>query len=158
MAPSSLLIAVDMESLPALGIEPHFSTAAVYLDLHLFGCQIHVHIDHFPRCDQLKSLLEKFRVLHGSNFCHICAKNHSFSFCVRLTKRGTSEEADERKRRLPLQRVAKPAQEVTVFCVRQHFARSSLRLSTCKSFRDFVRKVTRGFAFGRTGGGPVFSI
>src|SRR6266567_7822064 len=66
MPPSSLLIAVDMESFTALRIEPHLITAAVYLHLHLFGCHIHVHIDHFPRCYQLKSLLEKFRILHAT--------------------------------------------------------------------------------------------
>src|SRR5260370_23076835 len=44
-------------------------------------------------------------------FCHICAENHTLWFCVRLTERGTSEEADERNMWLPLQRVAKPEQE-----------------------------------------------
>ena len=79
MPPSSLLIAVDVESLAALGIHPHFSAAAVDLDLHPFGCQIHVHIDHFPRCDQLKGLLEKFRVLHGSTFLpYLSKESHVF--------------------------------------------------------------------------------
>src|SRR6202047_3907220 len=90
MPPSSLLIAVDMESLPALGVEPHFSAAAVYLDLHLFGCDIHVHIDHFPRCHQLKSLLAKFCILHGSHFLTYLWENKTFWFWVRLPERGTS--------------------------------------------------------------------
>src|ERR1700752_3978635 len=107
---SSLLIAVDMESFTALGIEPHFSTAAVYLDLHLFGCHIHVHIGHFPRCDQLKSLLEKFSILHASVFLpYLCKESHAF---VLRSADGSGNErrADERKRRLPLQRIAKPDQ------------------------------------------------
>ena len=111
MPPSSLLIAVDMESFTALGIEPHFSAAAVYLNLHPFGCDIHVHLDHFPRCDQLKGLLEKFRILHGSNIFAIwCQESHVL---VLRTADGARDErrAAERKRRLPLQRVAKPDQE-----------------------------------------------
>src|ERR1700732_4253953 len=111
MPPSPLLIAVDIESFTALGIEPHFSAAAVYLNLHPFGCDIHVHLDHFPRCDQLKGLLEKFRILHGSNIFAIwCQESHVL---VLRTADGARDErrAAERKRRLPLQRVAKPDQE-----------------------------------------------
>src|SRR6476469_2014496 len=37
-----------------------------------------------------------------------------------------------------------PRGHVTGFGVRQHFARSSLRLYTAKSFWDFVRKATPG--------------
>src|SRR5260370_40610610 len=99
MPPSSLLIAVDMESLTALGVEPHFSAAAVYLDLHLFGCDIHVHIDHFPRCHQLKSLLEKFGILHGSAFLPYLCVNQTFRFWVRQPERGTSAALTKAKDR-----------------------------------------------------------
>src|SRR6266436_10436111 len=79
MPPSSLLVAVDMESFAALRIEPHLRTAAVYLDLYLFGADIHVDFEHFPRCYQLKSLLEKFRVLHAAAFLpQLCKKSHAF--------------------------------------------------------------------------------
>src|SRR6266566_9358389 len=101
MPPSSLLIAVDMESFTALRIEPHLSTATVYLHLHLFGCHIHVHIDHFPRCYQLKSLLEKFRILHAAAFLpYLCKESHAF--VLRLADGARNERtADERKRWLP---------------------------------------------------------
>src|SRR6266566_6553500 len=107
MPPSSLLVAVDMESFAALGIEPHLRTAAVYLDLHLFGGHIHVNFEHFPRCYQLKSLLEKFRILHAA----AVQKNHPLLFCVWLMERGTSEQLTNAKDGYPLQRVAKPDQE-----------------------------------------------
>ena len=57
-----------MESFAALRIKPHLRTAAVYLDLYLFGGHIHVDFEHFPRCYQPKSLLEKFRLLHAAAF------------------------------------------------------------------------------------------
>jgi len=47
--------------------------------------------------------------------------------------------------RFSLDQASLRAGKVTVFCVRQRFARSSLRLSTCKSFWNFVRKASRGF-------------
>src|SRR5271167_3483756 len=65
VAPKRRLIAGSASLVPA---------AAVDLDLHPFGCQIHVHIDYFPRCDQLKGLLEEFCVLHGSTFLSYLSK------------------------------------------------------------------------------------
>src|SRR6266566_9427052 len=90
MPPSSLLVAVDMESFAALRIEPHLRTAAVYLNLYLFGADIHVDFEHFPRCYQLKSLLEKFRILHAA-FCHNSIKK-SHAFILRLAA-GREERA-----------------------------------------------------------------
>src|SRR6516164_3713066 len=98
MPPSSLLVAVDMESLAALRIEPHLSTATVYLNLYLFGAHIHVDFEHFPGCCQLKSLLEKFRILHAVAFLPQGCKNHTLSFCVWLLVARNERTADERKR------------------------------------------------------------
>src|SRR5208337_2373031 len=50
------------------------------------------------------------------------------------------------------------AGKVTVFCVRQRFARSSLRLSTCKSFWDFVREASGGICTLLGSDGPIFSL
>src|SRR6516165_786527 len=100
MPPSSLLVAVDVESFAALGIEPHLSTATVYLDLYLFGAHIQVDFEHFPGCCQLKSLLEKISYPScGSVFATRPAKNHTLLFCVWLLVARNERTADERKRR-----------------------------------------------------------
>ena len=111
MPPSSLLVAVDMESFAALRIEPHLRTAAVYLDLYLFGADIHVDFEHFPRCYQLKSMLEKFRVLHAAAFLpQPCKRSHAF--ILRLAA-GREERAHSGRtqKTVIFQRVAKPDQE-----------------------------------------------
>src|SRR6516225_8725429 len=102
MPPSSLLVAVDMESLAALRIEPHLRTAAVYLDLYLFGGHIHVDFEHFPRCYQLKSLLEKFRILHVAAFLpELCKKSHAFILRLAAGPRGTSAQGTHEVGRRP---------------------------------------------------------
>src|SRR5262245_26039853 len=112
MPPSSLLVAVDMESFAALRIEPHLRTAAVYLDLYLFGGHIHVDFEHFPRCYQLKSLLEKFRILHLAAFLpELCKKSHAFILRLAAGPRGTSAQRTNAKDGHLFQRVAKPDQE-----------------------------------------------
>src|SRR5262245_16619013 len=103
MPPPSLLVAVDMEAFAALRIEPHLRTAAVYLDLYLFGGHIHVDFEHFPRCYQLKSLLEKFRILHLAAFLpELCKKSHAFIFAFGCWAARNERTADEHKRRSPL--------------------------------------------------------
>src|SRR6516162_11285287 len=112
MPPSSLLVTVDMESLAALRIEPHLSTATVYLNLYLFGAHIHVDFEHFPGCCQLKSLLEKFRVLHAVAFLpQDCKKITRFHFAFGCWSRGTSAQRTNAKDGHLFQRVAKPDQE-----------------------------------------------
>src|SRR6516225_10930496 len=99
MPPSSLLVAVDMESFAALRIEPHLSTATVYLDLYLFGVHIHVDFEHFPGCCQLKSLLEKFRILHVAAFLPDSTLSRRSAALLRLLLRKThkfhTETAEE---------------------------------------------------------------
>src|SRR6516165_4656486 len=103
MPPSSLLVTVDMESLAALRIEPHLSTATVYLNLYLFGAHIHVDFEHFPGCCQLKSLLEKFRVLHAVAFLpQGCKKITRFHFAFGCWSRGTSAQRTNAKDGSPL--------------------------------------------------------
>src|SRR5206468_12026539 len=112
MPPSSLLIAVDMESFAALRIEPHLRTAALYLDLHLFDGHIHVNFEHFPRCYQLKSLLEKFCILHAAAFLpQTVQKITRFYFAFGCWPRGTSAQRTNAKDGNLFQRVAKPDQE-----------------------------------------------
>src|SRR5215510_4959015 len=112
MPPPSLLVAVDMEAFAALRIEPHLRTAAVYLDLYLFGAHIHVDFEHFPRCYQLKSLLEKFRILHVAAFLpQGLQKITRFYFAFGCWSRGTSAQRTNAKDGHFLQRVAKPDQE-----------------------------------------------
>src|SRR5262245_5554794 len=111
MPPPSLLVAVDMESFAALRIEPHLRTAAVCLDLYLFGGHIHVDFEHFPRCYQLKSLLQKFRILHVAVFLpELCKKSHAFILCLAAGRRGTSAQRTNAKDGHLFQRVAKPVQ------------------------------------------------
>src|SRR6516162_1956206 len=112
MPPSSLLVAVDVESFAALRIEPHLSTATVYLDLYLFGVHIHVDFEYFPGCCQLKSLLEKFCILHVAAFLpQGLQKITRFYFAFGCWSRGTSAQRTNAKDGHLLQRVAKPAQE-----------------------------------------------
>src|SRR6516162_11093243 len=92
MPPSSLFVAVDMESFAALRIEPQMSTATVYLNLYLFGGHIHVDFEHFPGCCQLKSLLEKFRILPQG-----CKKITRFHFAFGCWSRGTSAQRTNAK-------------------------------------------------------------
>src|ERR1700757_3704845 len=103
MPPSSLFVAVDMESFAALRMKPHLRTATVYLDLYLFGGHIHVDFEHFPRCYQLKSLLEKFRILHAAAFLpQLCKKSHALILRWAAGPARNERTADERKRRSPL--------------------------------------------------------
>src|ERR1700757_105867 len=103
MPPPSLLVAVDMEAFAALRIEPHLRTAAVYLNLYLFGAHIQVDFEHFPRCYQLKRLLEKFRILHAAAFLpQLCKKSHAFILRLAAGPARNERTADERKRRSPL--------------------------------------------------------
>src|SRR6516162_2285655 len=99
MPPSSLLVAVDMESFAALRIEPHLSTATVYLDLYLFGVHIHVDFEHF-------------RILHVAAFLpELCKKSHAFILRLAAGPRGMSAQRTNAKDGHFLQRVAKPDQE-----------------------------------------------
>src|ERR1700720_3324356 len=108
MPPSSLSVALDM-----VRVEPHLRTATVYLDLYLFGSDIHVDFEHFPRCYRLKSLVEKFRILHAAAFLpQLCKKSH-FNFALGCWPRGTSAQLPNAKDGHFLQRVAKPDQERT---------------------------------------------
>ena len=82
---------------------PQAITAAVYLDLYLFGAHIHVDFEHFPRCHQLKSLLEKFRILHAVAFLPQGGKKITcFYFAFGCWAARNERTADERKRRSPL--------------------------------------------------------
>src|SRR6516162_1164332 len=87
---------------------PQAITAAVYLDLYLFGAHIHVDFEHFPRCHQLKSLLEKFRILHAAAFLPpLCKKSHAFILRLAAGPRGTSAQRTNAKDGHLFQRVAK---------------------------------------------------
>src|ERR1700687_4761050 len=65
----------------------------------------------FQGATNSRACSKNFVSFMAQHFCHIRVKNHTFSFCVRPDGARNERRAGKRKRRLPLQRVAKPDQE-----------------------------------------------
>src|SRR6266446_3191600 len=98
MPPSSLLVAVDMESVAALRIEPHLRTAAVYLNLYLFGADIHVDFEHFPSVLPTQELARKISCPSCRGvFATTVQKITRFYFAFGCWPRGTSAQRTNAK-------------------------------------------------------------